>query len=159
MRTVTFTKTYYKYDELTEDQKLEAIDKFAMLVNEDEWWLNTYEDAESNSGLEIQGFDLDYRNINGKFTEDAEHSIKLVLENHGKSCNTYQTALRFKAEFDELNKLNPENEALQESYLYAICQDYLDILTEEYAYQTSRECIEESIKANEYEFDADGNIV
>jgi hypothetical protein len=160
-RTKITEKIVYKYNELTEEAKEHAMNRLTEDFLLDEWWENTYEDAEQ-AGLEIREFDLDYRSINGKLITDAADSIKYILENHGPDCETYKTAERFKKTLDSLDESSDDyeeqKEQFEENYLYAICEDYLTMLREEYAYQTSRKVIEETIEANEWEFDEHGNL-
>jgi len=43
-----------------------------------------------------------------------------------------------------------------EEYTYALREEYLSMLRKEYEYLTSTECVDETIRANEYEFLVDG---
>ena len=51
-----------------------------------------------------------------------------------------------------------ELEKWTEEYTEALCQEYASLLQKEYEYLTSREAMEENIRANEYEFNEDGEI-
>jgi hypothetical protein len=47
---------------------------------------------------------------------------------------------------------------MEGEFLKSLLEDYRIILSKEYDYLTSRESIIETIEANEYEFDENGNI-
>ena len=170
MRTkITETKVY-RFDELTEEQKDKAIEKLYDINVDFDWWRFTYEDAET-IGLKIEGFDL-YRGsyCNGKFMESAYDVAMLIKENHGEQCETYKTANDYLITRAELESETSDKEGIDfdpdyldtedidNEFLKSLCEDYRIMLQHEYDYQTSREAIIETIDANEYEFDEEGNI-
>jgi hypothetical protein len=179
MRTQVIEKTVYNFDELTESQQDKAIEKLYDINIDYEWYDGIYEDAEQ-IGLKITSFDIDRASYcNGEFLELAEEVAELILRNHGAHCETYQTAKSFLDEVKPLIELrdnfadddntseeeyknfdnNTEKiEELEEDFLKLLCEDYRIMLSKEYDYQTSREAIIETIHANEYEFDENGNI-
>jgi hypothetical protein len=55
-------------------------------------------------------------------------------------------------------KYSGEAQEIEDNYRKALLEDYLSILYKEYDYQTSREQIIESIRANDYNFTLDGSI-
>lgn len=166
--------TVYKYDELSEQAKENALEQFAFINVDYDWWESTYEDAE-NVGLKITDFNTDRGNsIHGKILTSAPEVIESILENHGKHCDTYTTAARFKPKFELIEwqmdvrdnedytkypNVEYDRDALEDKFLHDILEDYLSMLKKEYEYQTSREAIEEVLQANEYEFTADGKHV
>lgn len=176
MRTYTTTHTVYSFDELPEDVKEKAIEKLWDLNVDHEWWQFTYEDAKQ-IGCEIQGFDIgrgSYCNL--IFEDSPEEVANLILKNHGETCETYKTAKNFLKERDELvekysdginkervsedNEYEFDNECdeLEEEFKKSLSEDYRILLSNEYEYLTSEESIIETIKANEYEFDEDGEL-
>lgn len=113
------------------------------------WWEFIYDDAES-IGLKIKYFDIDGGRISGYLMYDAFITKKLILANHGKSCDTYQTVKSYDLRRKDFSESEFEHELLQ---------DYLKILRKEYEYLASEEAIVETLQANEYIFDKRGNIV
>ncbi len=171
----------YKYDDLTEEQKERVIDKWLETGMMDDWWYeNVYEDAEQ-AGLKITGFDIDRGNYcTGKFIDNAVDCAEAIIKNHGEQCETYKTAKTFldtvipmievrdnfadnddttQEEYDKQQENADTIEELEEEFLKSILEDYRIILQHEYEYQTSQEYIEETIRANDYDFDDNGNIV
>lgn len=59
------------------------------------------------------------------------------------------------------NYLDDENintDEIDDEFLQSLCEDYRIMLQREYEFLTSEEAIIETIQANEYEFDEEGNI-
>lgn len=169
MRIKRTEQTVYRFNELSEKAQDKAIEKLYDLNVGYEWWNNTYEDAE-RVGLKIKGFDLERGNsIEGILSSSLTESVTAILTDHGEICETYQLAKRYKEVIDVLDvkrrlglidedSYNDQIDELQELYLRELLQCYLSILRQEYDYQTSREAIIESIEANEYEFDEEGQL-
>jgi len=163
----------YKFNELPEDAKENALGKLYDININYDWWEFTYEDA-LQIGLKIDSFDIDRGSYcNGKFTESAESTADLIKANHGIDCETYKTAESYLKERDNIvdtaerdedgeliseydldNKLND----IDAEFLKSILEDYLIILRKEYEYQTSEEAIIDTIEANDYEFTIEGKI-
>jgi hypothetical protein len=135
-------------------------------VEDRDWWDSVYEDAD-NVGITITGFD-DYR-AEGKLTHySAMDCIDHILAEHGDTCDTYKTAAKFKelivADQIKMRCLDDpdweeENEDLRDDFLKAILKDYRRMLSEEYEYLTSDDCLEELFKGSDYEFDSEGRIL
>lgn len=144
---------------LTDEQKDNAIEKLWDINVNFDWWQFTYEDA-ANIGLQITGFDI-YRGsyCTVELIDDLHTVILSIIREHGENCETYKTAKEFEARliFNEDNEIENLDE-LEDEFLHSIGEDYRIILQHEYEYQTSKEAIIETIEANEYEFDEDGNI-
>ena len=100
---------------------------------------------------------LSLNNLNeGDLTENPRDVARLIMENHGPMCETYKDAVSF---LEEVEPWDDESQAFEEAALEferAIKEDYRIILSNEYDYLTGDEAIIETIKANEYEFTADG---
>lgn len=176
----TKTITVYSFDELSEESQNKALSQLWDLnVMDSFWYESVFEDAE-RIGIKITGFDIERRNTcEGNFIDDSETVANKILAEHGEQCETYKTAKKF---LDAWSPLYKELQGLEESeelYGYmskrineldAICTDLIDqfehdlfedyriILRNEFEYQTSREQIIESIKANEYTFTEDGKL-
>jgi hypothetical protein len=180
----TITTTVYTFSELSEDAQQKAIeDSRYANVADLEWWDTTYEDART-IGLEITGFDLGNRKtIAGKLLKTLPECCRLVRANHGKSCDTFRTALhynhRYFLEFSRWRRAmlsdpdvcenwrpsdwlaefsdTPEATDTANDFRLDLLSDYRSILDSEYDYLTGDVAISESLTANEYRFTADGS--
>ena len=145
------------------------------------WWESVYEDAE-RVGVKIMEVDT-YRgtiSLNCDYPKDTANGI---LNQHGEGCDTYILAKSF------LDKINPlvekleriedidyrrgyrkclrvtqgsleeDVEDLRSEFIYALGEEYLSLLRREYEQLTSRECIIETIEANECVFTENGEMV
>lgn len=174
MREDTVTIKVYPFDELSDEIKETVVEKLRDLNINYEWWDSTYEDA-ATIGLKITEFELERGTFcRGDWTEDAEDTARLILENHGKTCETYKDAVEFQNSvsvagsiFEDADGFDPdykefnesdEYEELCEEFQRTICEDYRIILQKEFDYLTSEEVIIEIIKADEYEFTVDGKL-
>jgi len=146
----------YKFNELSEEGKRKAIERYSDINVDFEWWDSTYDDAK-NIGLEITEFDLYCRTIRGKFTMQPEDVIKKIFSDHGKGCETYKTAKKWKEEL-KLIQGDGEYDDLSEDFLKELLEDYKTILQNEYEYLTEEEQIRDTLVSNEYDFTADGKI-
>jgi hypothetical protein len=175
MRTIE-TKVY-KFSELSETAKENAINNLCDINIDYEWYEYVYDDA-GQVGLCITGFDLDRnRHAKGYFTESARETADKIISDHGKECETYKTALQFNQDYDELvekysdginksvvsyeNEYDFDNEAdeLENEFLNSLLEDYAMILQKEYEYLTSKEAIIETIESNDYEFHENGKLI
>ena len=176
-------KTYniYKYDELTEDQKEKAFECFYNINIDHDWWEFYPED----SAIELKGFDIYRGDIKIDFAESAQDTAAYIITNHGEKCDTYVTSAHYKKQDDELAKrydelekqyqaaeeeekrdkiaeeqddIDDKRNELAREYRDELAQDILSLLRKEYDYLTSREAIEETIRANDYDFTEDGSI-
>lgn len=169
------TKTYtvYKFDELPEEGKRKAVEKYYDINGSYDWWNFIYEDAEQ-IGLKISEFDIDRASYcNATFTAGAVETAHKIEKEHGETCETYKTAKAFLAERDAIVENAPRDEngdfedesALDElldeceaEFLKSLCEDYRIILTKEYEYLTSEEAIIEALRCNDYDFTENGEI-
>lgn len=173
----TETVNIYKFSELSEEAKEQAINDLRDVNVNFEWWENVYEDANQVS-IKITGFDIDRGNYcNGIFLENACAVANKIISAHGEVCETYRTAKQFISEWDALvekhsdginkNEVAEENEyqfdqeadELESEFKNSILEDYRIILQKEYEYQISDKAVKETIEANEYyEFYENGEI-
>jgi hypothetical protein len=153
MRTETIT--IYQYDELpTDEAKRIAREWYDEGATDYEWWDFTYDDAKE-AGLRISEFDLDHGTIKGRFDDPAKQVAESIVKNHGDSCETHKDAAAFLAALEAIDGAEDEvNQAedLAQEFLHTLLEDYRIMLQHEYDYLHSTEQIEESIRANEYEF-------
>ena len=175
MRTITTHTVVKTFDELDDDAKQTVLEKYSDINAHFPWRDSTYEDAKE-IGLEITSFDGSRHEIGGKFTEYADRVIEKIIAGHGESCETHAIATRTKllldaqkdildgADCDTEESCNAYNaaedavEGIEEEFRREIKEEYLSMLRKEYKYITSEEAIIESIRANEYEFDENGDI-
>lgn len=159
MRKVTKEYNVYKFNELSDEAKEKALEKLYDLNVDYEWWESTYEDAK-NIGLEITSFDLDRnRHAKGHLTESLHDVILAIIRDHGKDCDTFKLAKEYEAKFvfNEDNELENEDDLIDD-FTHDLLEEYSIILQHEYEYQTSEQAIIETIEANDYDFDEDGNL-
>lgn len=143
----------YQFDELNDKAKERAREWYRAGALDYEWWESVYEDA-AQVGLKITGFDLGRRqSIDGELTMSAMESVSNILTTHGEDCDTYKLASRY---YPQLLAQDIEDEAaaqqLEEEYVRELKEEYWHMLNREMEYQLSDECVDETIKANEYEF-------
>jgi len=153
------TKTYtvYKFDELSEETKRKAIDRFIEHNDLSYTWDQTQEDAKE-VGIKLHG--THHGTMTGEFITSAEDCIKLILANHGPKCETYKTAKKYKMELYALRAVKHEDarEEKKQELLRSICEDYRIMQEKDEEYQNSDECVIETIKSNDYSFTEDGKI-
>lgn len=161
----------YKFEELPEDVQEKVLENnYAINVEFGDWYESVYEDAKE-AGIKITGFDIDRgAYCTGEFISTAEESANLIIENHGKECETYKTAFEFtedraslvsqmERDGDELeSNYESDIEDLEEEFLKSILEDYRIMLQKEYEYLTGKEAVKETIEINEYEFLASGKM-
>ena len=177
MRQETTTRTLYTFDELSDEAKEQARDWYQEGALDYDWWDCTYEDA-ATIGLKIEGFDLDRnRHVDGRLTVSGTDSCRLIMKEHGESCDTYKLAVGFLPQFEALDKkledmqANEENEdkenewdieddidELEKDYTYQLREEYASMLQNECEYLLSDESVDETILANGYEFTESGHI-
>ena len=202
MRKETKTTKIYKFEELSEEAKEKAIEKFYDLNIYEGWWDGVYEmymDRDTETGFDIdkiyfsgfwsQGDGAMFEGSpnedilhfitpgynNQQYQKDWSRVIKLIkngdiniygsFEQHGHYYHSKSYSDNLETEFtNDWHGKNYSNiKDICEDILYEIREHYEDIcnkiyhsLEQEYEYYTSREAIEESIIANEYEFTEDG---
>lgn len=163
MRTIRIKA--YKFNELNENAKQEAIRGLQDINVDFEWWDATYEDA-SNVGLKITSFGLDRdRHATGELILDGETVIAKVLEEHGEECGTYKTAMKYKKTFDDFGKMSEECaisddvEDAEHELLNDLLEDYSIMLQKESEYLMSDEAVIETIESNECEFTKEGKRI
>ena len=163
----------YPFDELSDEAKEKAVERLCDINVDYEWWDFTYDDAETVK-LKLTEFDLGSGSYcRGDFIEYAKDTADAIIENHSENCETRQTAEEFivdsaklcikypfspAVDGDDVNETDRTREQgdVNDDFLKSILEDYRIILQKEYEYLTSEDAIIEMIKANEYEFTADG---
>lgn len=168
----TKTVNIYTFAELSEEGKKQAIKKLSDINVDSDWWDSTYEDAE-RIGLKLQYFDLDRNNhATGEFNLSACVVAQNIFNEHGETCETYKTATSFMEDWQPIfnnymDETHPDYESqeseqkmleLEDCFLRQLLGDYAIILQKESEYLQSEEAIIDTIEANEYEFDENGNL-
>lgn len=159
-RMKTKTINVYQYNELSEKAKEKVKDWY--ISNEDFYsqWESMQEDAKT-IGIKLNSIHREA--MQGEFIECASDVIKLIKENHGESCQTYKTAIEYEAKYNALKEDEYGNliddEDLPEEFLQSILEDYRIMWEKEVEYCYSDEYINETMEANEYEFDINGNRI
>ena len=147
----TRSYTVYKYKELSEEAKDQAIELHSNINVDYEWWDYIYDDAKI-IGLEIKEFDVYRGTIGGKLMESVGSVCKNIISQHGKCCDTYKLAQQYyKGEYSK-------GEDSIGEFLHDLLEEYLVRLRKEYEYLTSRKAIEETFEANDYDFTENGEI-
>lgn len=187
MRTETITRTLYQFNELSDKAKQHAIEKLYDINTGFDWWEYVYDTIQKAGeclGIDytIDGFDLDRGShvaLSGKYTYRKGWRATLRAEFGGDSLpelerigawlqdaqkclfwTGYATlepgryGTRYSADADQGRRcLDGLVDGLREFEHWA-----LTLLRREYDYLTSEEAITETIEANEYEFDENGNL-
>ena len=162
----------FKFNELNEEAKQNAISNLYNINIDYNWWEFIYEDAK-NIGLKITSFNLDRnRHAKGKFILNAPEVAQNILSNHGKECETYKTAESFlevwqpifnaymdeESEKYESSESEDEMQELEDDFFNSLLEDYSIILQNACDYLQSDESIIDTIEANDYEFTEDGEM-
>jgi hypothetical protein len=155
MKKVTIEYYSYKYEELSESAKENAVlNLYHINVNHD-WWDYIYEDA-SMIGCKISEFDLDRGSYCKMSLDHEENVLDLILKNHGESSETYKIALAYKDKIlDSDGNIDAD---IANDFKKELEEEYLSILRQNYEYLTSEEAIIETILANDYDFKEDGTL-
>ena len=163
----------FKFNELNEKAKQNAIRNLSDINVDYNWWEFIYEDAKY-IGLKIMSFDLDRnRHAKGEFILNAPEVAQNILSNHGKECETYKTAESFlevwqpifnaymdeESEKYESSESEDEMQELEDDFFNSLLEDYSIILQNACDYLQSDESIIDTIEANEYEFTENGEMI
>jgi len=166
----TIKTKVYKFNELNESAKEKAIELYRNTDSGDysDIWDGIKDDAKG-IGLKIKTLS-DHRKNEGCFLMSANEVALNILNEHGESCETYKTALKFMDTWqpifaDYMNESHEDYESsesedkmmeLEDDFLHSLLEDYRIMYNNEIEYQNSDEQIIESIVANEYDFTIDG---
>lgn len=168
----TQTITTYNFNELNEKAKEYALNKNRELCVSDNWYADTFADAEE-FGVRISTFDLDRaQKIGGEFVWSEIEVADLILDNCGETTEMYKVATNFKKERDELcnsweyidgapvneEKLEDELNVIENKFEKDILWQYWKILRNEYEYLFSDEFLADHFENNEYQFTENGKI-
>ena len=146
------TVKIYKYDELSNTAKAKAREWYCQGALDYNWWEFVYETFDY-LGIKITSFDLgNSKGITGRTLSQV--SLYDVAKNIVKEYA--EGPLREIAdEYLEAWGIN-EDSADDVNFKHMVLQEALAMLQREHDYLLSEEQVEESIRANEYEFTVDG---
>lgn len=148
----------YNYNEASNELKEKILSNYSDINTEHTWWDLVYEDTE-NIGLLITSFDLDRNNFcKGELLHDLKYTIESILDNHGKECETFKIALKYKELNENFDNENCDYEDFKNDFCDELSNCYLQILKNEYDYKTSKEAIEDTLINDEYYFNESGKI-
>lgn len=147
-------KTYkvYKFSELSEESQEKALDNLRDIDVDYDWWEHIFEEAK-NIGLKIESFEINNREISGRFIESIDNVVKNIIEYYKKDDDRYKTVQVFLNVFNNDDDFNRNNKFLND----LLC-DYSIILQKEFDYLISDEVVRETIITNDYEFLEDGSL-
>jgi hypothetical protein len=167
MRKEIVERTLYKFDELSDTAKDKARDWYLDWGPDYEWWDSVYEDA-NMVGLIIKEFNIDRGSyVKAVFISSAEETAHKIEKEHGEKCETRIDAENYLKERNTLIETAPKNEdgdyademeldekldVLDDEFLKTLQEDYRIMLQKGYEYLTNNESVDETLRANEYEF-------
>ena len=166
----------YEFEELSAEAKENAIAENRTMNVDWDWWDCTCEGMKE-VGVEIDSFDIYYRNISITI-EDSEHTANKTIEYYGEGMEVVKISKRFIADRDALIKrlgegndiagysvkeefideYDEEIEYLEEEYRKEMSEEILTWLRDEYEYLQTDEAVAETLIANDYEFTEGGTI-
>jgi hypothetical protein len=174
MRTETIK--IYSFDELSAEAKENAIEG-SRTINVDWDWYDPTCEGMKEVGIEIDSFDIYYRNISITI-EDSEHTANKVIEDFGEKMEIVKISKQFIKDRDALIKrlgegndiagysvkeefiyeYNEEIEYLEEEYRKEVAEEIFTWLRDDYEYLQTDEAVAETLISNDYEFTKDGTI-
>jgi len=173
MSRIDIVKTeVFKFNELSDNGKENAIEGLCDINVDYEWWESVYEDAEQ-IGIKITGFDIGRSAYcSGELQLSAHEVAANIILEHGGHCETNKTAQAFLdgvnsievtegeevADTDDDEEYEGKMMELEDGFTKSVLEDYRIMLRKSYNYFTSEEAIVETIEANDYEFTADGSM-
>jgi len=180
------------YDELSEEAKERAIEKFSDINVDYDWWQSTVEFVR-DEWLDKYGIDFEVDSLcfdlypryqtlyfqNGKiwvedtnkllaalpggaamiaemvFDDEDELPVEFGFETYYYGGRDAKTALQV---MDNRGAETPELPFDAEEWFADLCKDFWRTLEREYDDITSREAIEDTIRANDFQFSEDGEL-
>ena len=135
-------------------------------VDSNFWYECELENFKHELKIKVNEFDIYRRTINITI-EDSFETAQGIVNFFGKESSIVYSAKTFirdmifieeKYEHDG-KKLEEELEYLEEEFRKEIAEEILSMLTGQYEYEISDDAIKETILANEYEFQEDGEML
>lgn len=145
-----------KYNELSEEAKQKAINSFRDINLHDEWDQHILDNEKEKledmglSDVEIKYEQGDSCSFSGKIS-DIQLFLEKINVNDGLQ---FPKSVRYHNNDVEDDGFFQQIEDWKSDY----CDELFKAFEEEYEFQTSDEQVEESIIANDYDFDEDGSL-
>lgn len=187
MIVVTETKKLFTFEELDEDQQMDAVNYLCDLNGDFDWWvdeLNYWSDQWTDK------FGISFDSDHVYFSIDRDNYIQFAkgyihIEDYRKLAKAlglnrsekyWMKAGYLELYFengrkvthleyndmrpdDKIKKYRPEGLSIDvDDWFYGLCEELLSMLKKEYEGLTSEEAIIETIKANDYLFTSDGRL-
>lgn len=169
----------FQFEELDSQTKEKVIeDNRTINVDSDFWWRDELDNFKHGLDIIVNEFDIHRRVINITI-EDSLSSAEKIVNFFGEKSSVVNTAKIFIKDRDTLVKkygegndkdgygvkeeywseYDEEIEYLEEEFRREIAEEILSMLTLDYEYQISDDGVKETILANEYEFQEDGEML
>ena len=149
----TVSVNLYSFNELSIESKAKVLKKYSEINLDYDWWNVEYDDM-MQTGLKCNGFDLDrgsYCKL--EFINGAMNCVRYIMKNHGKDCDTYHAANRFRLSVELLEEdMDDDFNEAKSTFLSELETCYLKSLRAEYEYRYTDEAIIEAITSNDYLF-------
>jgi hypothetical protein len=143
-----FVKTF---EELSDDEQAKAIEKYADINVSHNWWDYIYEEAE-RLGIQILNFDIDRQEIGMAFISSEREICLKIIDEFEPGSKIVEEALYFTLKIGSLFDTFAISK-LKDDFKNKVKDFYLGLLRGKYKYLTSADAIEESLIANEVEFE------
>lgn len=157
----------FQFEELDSQTKEKVIENNRTInVDSDFWYQCEIDNFKNEMGIKINEFDI-YRKTINITIEDSLSSAEKIVNFFGEKSSIVHSAKTLIRDIKFINnkyehdwyKLEEELEYLEEEFRREIAEEILSMLTLDYEYQTSDDGIKETIIANEYEFQEDGEQI
>ena len=157
----------FQFEELDSQTQEKVIESNRTInVNTDFWWQDELDNYKTELKIIVNQFDIYRRTINITI-EDSFESAQKIVNFFGKESSIVYGAKTFIRDIkfieekykDDWYKLEEEKEYLEEEFRREISEEILSKLTSQYEYLISDDAIKETILANKYEFQEDGEML
>ena len=157
----------FQFEELDSQTKEKVIENNRVInVDTDFWYQCELDNFKHELKIKVNEFDIYRREINITI-EDSFETAQGIVNFFGKESSIVKTAKIFlkdrisvyKSYEDDGYELDIQLEYLEEEFRKEIAEEILSMLTSQYEYEISDDAIKETILANEYEFQEDGELI
>jgi hypothetical protein len=169
----------FQFEELDSQTKEKVIENNRTTnVDSNFWYQCELDNFKHELKIKVNKFDIYRREINITI-EDSFETAQGIVNFFGKKSSIVKTAKIFIKDRDALVKkygegnekdgygvkeecwseYDEEIEYLEEEFRKEIAEEILSMLTSQYEYKISDDAIKETILANEYEFQEDGELI
>lgn len=157
----------FQFEELDSQTKEKVIENNRTInIDSDFWYECEKNNFKNEMGIEINAYNI-YRKTINITIEDSFESAQKIVNFFGEKTSIVKTAKIFlkdrisvyKSYEHDWYELEEQLEYLEEEFRREIAEEILSMLTSDYEYQISDDAIKETILANEYEFQEDGEML